>query len=138
MANAQALLDAGFEPISAWVICPICQQKLPSTEDFAHHPEHNHIYTGGDHLRRLQGSFTAHDLPYTGFNTWKRESLPDSQYIRQIQLDCCTELRSERLTHHIKLLRTTECLHMHRLAILKLWPEFGYHPVFDDLKPTKS
>lgn len=128
MQYSSDILGAGYDPSSTNIVCPICREMLQTTAGFEHHMEDMHISTDGDHLRRLRYS-----LRYDGYEfAWRRQPL--GEFCCRPSIPCCEDAYDP--THHIKLLRDYEDLRPFRIACLKLWPQFAYHPVFDDIIPV--
>ncbi|KAF2252167.1 hypothetical protein BU26DRAFT_516855, partial [Trematosphaeria pertusa] len=136
--NRHAILVAGYDATSTNIVCPVCRELLDGTSAFSHHLEESHIATDGTHFRMF-----CESLQRVG--RWSLWSVITSAWVpkpftvvRSVSCSFCSEDFPEwaRVDHHIKLLRDYEPLRPHRLAILKLLPYFGAHPIFDDIRST--
>ncbi|KAF2873843.1 hypothetical protein BDV95DRAFT_567861, partial [Massariosphaeria phaeospora] len=99
---------------------------------FVDHLEGKHLMTDLEQFRSFRNSVCGqHWRAGHHWNiTWDHRHPLSDQY----HCSVCSGLVAN--DHHIHMLRDYEPLRPHRQAILRLWPQFGAHPLFDDIMPT--
>jgi len=126
--NKRSILEAGYDPLSAKIICPVCQTQWVTHEDFKNHAESVHIVTDLAHLREFRNSYK-----WSGDVFWRYEECPFTEaWLRK----CCDSLTDPK--HYLNFLHDPEDLRPYRITLLKLLPELGVHPVFDDIVPKED
>jgi hypothetical protein len=134
------------------VVCPVCQTGSPSFEQFIEHLWTRHLFldstNGIDHFLQWKGILSHHVrqtsraniialLPWTVLTT--REHYRDGQPFSCPRCAFFVNPYAARLVsaHHLTLLRPQEEIVSElfpvRFQILRLYPEFASHPVFNDL-----
>ncbi|QDS77350.1 hypothetical protein FKW77_005350 [Venturia effusa] len=142
LAQSSAMAAASLDPISGEVICPICAKRFGKWFGAFEHVLLNHLVER-DHFQswtsllnkaqnnRGQPGFT---ITYFLENRWLycKETITC--------LDCPKRIESGTdypvLGAHEAMYITTPELISNREAVLRLFPAFQWHPVFNDLKKT--
>lgn len=111
--------------------CPICKQTLTGTANFEVHLENEHILTeaGKAHASPIR--------PPHYPNSWC--FWYDHWYMKEYRhwRETLPSVHREGVSHAnplLNVMKPTEELYRHRLEILRLWPVFACHPVFDDVR----
>jgi hypothetical protein len=140
--NKDAVEAAGYDWTCGNVICPICKTRLASHSDFSEHLTTSHLVVDASHFRAFRAScqtfnFISMQLPW---KPWELHSQKDENF-------ACTYCHEDELgftnsaygiAHHLNLLADEKSIKPHRQAILRLWPEFRSHSVFEDVRPGVS
>lgn len=121
LRNTEAMLAAGYHPESLALICPVCRVQSQSYDDFAYHVEDEHIFSDRNYAQRIRDYRRTKHFWINDF--WR-------PVLREAVIQRCL---LDRDLHATKVRPHTEYAH-HRLAILRLWPEFRLHPVFDEYR----
>jgi hypothetical protein len=124
-SNSAEILAAGYDPVSVKVVCPVCKTHLPALVDFKHHLQNEHIFKNEFYAQNLAGY--DRDL-YGVYDFWR--TTPVSHYLAKI-------IRVEPGAH-IPNLRPYDEYAQHRWAILRLWPDFQHHPLFDEFEVARN
>lgn len=111
--------------------CPICKQTLTGT-NIEVHLENEHILTeaGKAHPGRIRLHHYPHAYSHLEYALWNMEEYKHWR-------DTLTSVHTGSASHADALLdvmKPTEELYRNRLEILRLWPLFLCHPVFDDVR----
>lgn len=126
----------GFDSLNGYVICPApnCQASLPNLPAFYDHFT-DHVVSDPNHFRawKKDVSWSVYEecermVPWRSWREW-----------RHYELACptCGAVSKEgKITHQLDLLKDPEELRGCREQVLKLYPVFGSHPVFDDVMPV--
>lgn len=119
-------------PRRSETILPYLQkQTLTGTAKFEVHLENKHILAEAE--KALTSTIRLHHHPRAWsfqYNHWRMEGYKHWR-------DTLTSLHTGSAPHADALLdvmKPTEELYRHRLEILRLWPLFACHPVFDDVR----
>lgn len=124
--NAEAMLAAGYHPESLALVCPVCKVQSQSYDDFAHHVEDEHIFSDKNYAQKMRDQRRTHI--YFGMrDSW-------NPFVQKDVMEWC---RLDGDLHATQVRPHTEYAH-HRLAILRLWPDFEDHPVFDEYRCQDS
>lgn len=144
ISQASTLREKGFG-IQGEVICPMCGTPSSDTADFCTHMENEHILTEHGKGHAAEVRFAGSDLFYKHVFTrlvWNM-GLDHRDFLYGKSYSCphCSfqqgyGVRGDLRKAHLGLLRPSEELYPYRRQILRLWPGFGSHPVFDDLRRT--
>jgi hypothetical protein len=134
------------------VVCPVCQTSSPNFEHFARHLWMSHLFldpaNGIDHffqwkaalkhqVRQTRRADVTGMLPWTVLMT--KEHHKETKQFGCPRCAFVANAYSDRLVfdHHLTMLRPQEEviaeLFPVRFQILRLYPEFASHPVFNDL-----
>lgn len=132
-----ALLECGYDSNTLNIICPVCRHQFVKRNDWIDHLTNDHLVTDSVHYQTICAQFES----IKGY-PWKRWSVEYSYADKSIHCNHCSgtihSTRFVKFEHHISLLRDPEEIRPYRRAILALWPEFGTHPVFDDVLPREE
>ncbi|KAF2112868.1 hypothetical protein BDV96DRAFT_145468 [Lophiotrema nucula] len=129
-----ALSNAGYDFSTLEVICPICQESCVDMFAFETHLV-VHLVTDDEHYRSILGqadkgpSEFSYARPWVAALWWKYKDSECQFCGEKIYLD-----NDGYTEHHFSLLKDPDDILPYRLAILRLWPYFGGHPVFDDIR----
>ncbi|KAF2438323.1 hypothetical protein P171DRAFT_490991 [Karstenula rhodostoma CBS 690.94] len=119
--SSGAILAAGYDPANGNVICPVCKTRFCAMEDFYFHLQNEHIFKNGYYAQNI--AETWHMIWHiTRYVLWRTE--PVSGEVARL-----FRVQPEA---HISQLRPHHEYAQHRLAILRLWPDFHEHPLFDE------
>jgi hypothetical protein len=121
--NGRSILEAGYDAISAKITCTVCQSQWGRQEDFESHAEIAHIATDLAHLRNFRRSTSQVVF-------WRYAEQPYELFWPETSR-CCSMTTHPR--HHLEFLHDPEILRPYRMTLLRLWPELGTHPIFDDV-----
>lgn len=141
---AYELSDAGYDWNACFVVCPVCPSSSTSFEThkkFLAHLEEVHVATDNTKAQRcVPKDARRRKTPNGPKPLWER-FLDSSR--QKVCLGCGEDLEThghlsytKSMEHTERLLRPSEELFPFRERILKLCPEFGSHPVFDDVRPV--
>jgi hypothetical protein len=124
--NFEAILAAGYDPVSDKVVCPVCKTRLPALQDFETHFQNEHVFENAYYAQVLaNGNKWDFDLH---FKFWRTKPVSD----------WLAEHMDVEPGAHIPYLRPYDEYAQHRWAILKLWPYFRNHPLFDEFKVARD
>ena len=124
----------GFDPSTAFVICPFpeCQIRLPQLMAFQDHII-EHTLVDLNHFRAWRDQLPPWGVddspPWQG---WEVTAM--NPQMVHLQSKPSTYLKSTN--DHLKLLKPVQELYPYREQILRLYPGFGTHPVFQDIMPA--
>lgn len=126
--EAAELAKAGYNWQSCLIICPVCGRAVTDHATFCERLEEMHLTTNPEHVRQCSRRGDR-AKPF-----WERIA-----HARTCELPSCGERLEKwaahtRHAHILSLLRNPSEIMPYREKILKLCPEFGSHPVFDDLR----
>jgi hypothetical protein len=149
LREATVIRQMGYDAETVKVICPLCKLLLGNHEEFAAHLQSVHLITDSAHLAKFQKS-VANTIPYSFFlndliwETWRvwhhhvdtLESMLcptcGQPALARSQLALAGQLNE--IDHHLQLLVKPDEIRPYRGDILRLFPRFGSHPVFDDVR----
>lgn len=129
------LKTAGFDADSLDYICPVCNGVFRELASWRNHIVTDHLVTDALHFLQFRDSFhrgPTFMVPWIGFSGWR---IANNDPILCVH---CLERRGNsdgNIDHQLQLLRNPQEIYPYRRAILALWPQFGTHPVFDDVLP---
>lgn len=134
-AQADVMKKMGYDALTANIICPVCDQQYPRFAQFLLHLENEHLITDSVHWLSFKGDFRP-DNKTTTLYVWYgwRRGLGGSE-----ERDCryCGKpaghwdgLGSTWIDHHLDLLSMSDEVKKAKGAILRLIPDFRFHPVF--------
>lgn len=140
-----ALFAAGYNAATLGVICPICRLEVPSHDEFKSHMERTHLVTDathfqawGEYFEKRGGYCNASVIPSS--RSWSivlakstRLACPACDF--EMTIEPVKPLKRYWVSHHLRCLVSLETLRPYRRDIIKLWPEFEEHAVFDDIVP---
>lgn len=138
--ESSSILNAGFSVVTLGIICPVCKLETASHLDFIHHVEASHLITDIVHFKawekyfsELGGVYPLSDIPacaswWIRVTETTRLACPSCNFKRDLARPGLHEI-----SHHFDLLVPPESLRPYRRAILKLWPEFEQHEIFEDV-----
>jgi hypothetical protein len=133
LAQSNILDNMGFDPVTLNIICPVCREKC---QDYQHHLEQNHLVVDLPHWDAIIADYGKAGLkPYSWIKPANWVPFNYRHYADDRVLHCSfcgTEMAKlyGDSTHHLGLLDVTGDIYEHRYAILRLLPNFIYHPVF--------
>ena len=113
-SNFDIILAAGYHPESLDLVCPVCKAHAQSVTDFQEHMESEHIFTDRNRFNEI---FQKHPV--------KLNKLLEGKPVMD-------HWDKDRIDAHIEFLRPHSDYAAHRLDILRLWPGFVIHLLFDD------
>jgi hypothetical protein len=126
--NKRHIVEAGYDPISTKISCPVCRTLCETHQDFKNHVEQTHIVKDRDHLHNLRDiGMRNHGIKVLW--TFKEVYWTGSRHTA-----CCADMTTDP-KHHLKYLYDPEELRPYRITLLRLYPELGAHPIFDDIMP---
>ncbi|KAF2681520.1 hypothetical protein K458DRAFT_406502 [Lentithecium fluviatile CBS 122367] len=117
------ILEAGYDPISTKIFCPMCQTWHEEIEDHLG----SNIATDWPHLSKYLEILSEYRKGSS--RLWDYWWLPSIS-----SKSCCSEMIGYKY-HHLGLLRDPEELRPYRVFLLKLCPDLGAYPLFDDIMP---
>lgn len=150
------------------VLCPVCNKANDNVEHFVDHLWADHLFAvgGAEHFNAWKADWASkvHSLsrsailkclpwgrpaPWSALGNkydFRCPSCPfivsDSVYPRYGRFEQITRERDAISSHHLSLLRPESVvvkeLYPYRMQILRFYPEFVSHPVFDDFKQPQS
>lgn len=134
VTHQATITSAGFNAINGHSICPVCEFQSSSLQDLHDHIDAVHLVLDPEHFSEwkmtISKSISGPLLPWKGCDIVRAPNNPICPVCNN------TTPPGLHATHHLDLLRDSKELHRYREQILKLYPEFGSHPVFDDVMPT--
>ena len=124
----------GFDPSTAFVICPFpeCQIRLPQLMAFQDHII-EHTFVDPNHFRAWRDQlppWSVDDFP--PWQTWGVTAMNP----QMVQLKSEPSKSLIPTNDQLELLKPVQELHPYREQILRLYPGFGTHPVFQDIMPA--
>ena len=141
LQDAAVIRQMGYDTETVKVICPLCKLLLHNHGEFAAHLQSVHLTTDSPHLVEFRKSLdnVVYDCERNVIwcPWWVRYGCEDT--VKFMVCPTCGQPAStqgpvERINHHLQLLTDQDEVHPYRLDILRLYPDFGTHPVFDDVK----
>ena len=140
LEEAAVIQQMGYDAETVKVICPLCELLLHDHGEFAAHLQSVHLTTDSAHLTKFQES-VANIIYKNGYQRdviwypWWVERGCDT--IKSMVCPTCGQPAStqvDRIDHHLQLLPDQNGVRPYRWDILRLCPDFGTHPVFDDVR----
>lgn len=133
----------GYDAETVKVICPLCELLLHNHGEFATHLQSVHLTTDSAHLAKFQESvanFTSNyglprDIIWYPWKVWYDYDTVESMVCPTCGQPASTRRPVDRIDHHLQLLPDQNEVRPYRWDILRLCPNFGTHPVFDDVRP---
>lgn len=122
-SNCEAILAAGYDPDTMDIVCPVCNTQLQTPVEFQEHFEWKHIFSQTVRARELRLLVLRMGRYYSQY-LWRREFLDDWTAKR---LEAAPDF-------HYSILQPYSDYAHYRMAILRLWPEFARHPLFDEYR----
>ena len=135
LEEAAVIQQMGYDAETVKVICPLCKLLLHNHGDFAAHLQSVHLTTDSAHLAKFQeyvARFTFMDVMWYPWKVWH-----DYDTVKSMVCPTCGQPAStqvDMIDHHLQLLPDQNGVRPYRWDILRLCPDFGAHPVFDDVK----
>jgi len=131
LKEKELLSQAGYDATTCYLLCPmpLCSEACEDRAALQKHFESTHL-------------IKADELEH--YRIWKQASgcrpYEDSWDERCLWKDvvcpgCGTEFKKGSCDHYLDMLVPASELYPYRSQILKFWPWFESHPVFDDLEP---
>jgi hypothetical protein len=125
----------GYDPATARIICPLCQDQYVDSSQFLIHLEAAHLMSDPHHWTSIKEQIPT---IYLNQNTWQIWwGIPN---IFNVSCNYCgdaiSKSASSNINHHLDLLNMSDEIKAARGAILRLVPRFSVHPIFEADKPT--
>jgi hypothetical protein len=142
MEEAAVIQQMGYDAETVKVICPLCELLLGNHGEFAAHLQSVHLTTDSAHLAEFL-EFVANtidvfvsrrDVIWYPWRVWHDPGTMQSMVCPACGQPASTRRPVDRIDHHLQLLPDQNEVRPYRWDILRLWPDFGAHPVFDDVK----
>lgn len=140
LEETAVIQQMGYDAETVKVICPLCKLLLRNYRGFTAHLQSDHLTTDSTHLAQFRES-VANVVSPDGliWETWGVQ-YPHWDTMKPMLCPTCGQLASTRrlagmVDHHLQLLDQNE-VRPYRWDILRLCPDFGTHPVFDDARPS--
>ncbi|PSN66486.1 hypothetical protein BS50DRAFT_415797 [Corynespora cassiicola Philippines] len=132
--DAQHIREAGYDPKTLDIICPVCQHRTSMLSSFADHIESSHLVTDWEYFKSLKEAYKYCYL--ASYTLWRREPLHSFNFkkVQETIRNHYLQIEWNSADHHVRYLKDYEELRPHRAMILFHWPEFGDHPIFDDIR----
>ena len=142
LENAAVIQQMGYDVETVKVICPLCKLLLYNHEEFTAHLQSVHLTMDSAHLAKFQESVASFiwrfAFQYVNWHPWKvqfgREDTVQSIVCPTCGQPASTQRPVDSIDHHLQLLPDQNEVRPYRWDILRLCPDFGAHPVFDDVK----
>lgn len=147
-------LEAGYDSMTGQPVCPICSKGFTDPETFAMHIHLEHLLEPGiesaEHFSMFHHALLEHMHDWTKLSPKSLWSLESSYFGSAFNCPAChvplkaavweeraegDDNRSQHLNMHKEDI--TDVI-QHRRQILKHYPGFANHCIFDDLRPTSS
>jgi len=137
LAQKDVVSRMGYDPVSARIICPVCQQHLANSAEFVTHLETAHLTTDYDHWLSFKGCMTGKCAPYhLPWGMWYfRGRKPEERYCQYCGQNASSQ-KDVLIDHHLGLLKISDEIRAARASILRLLPSFVNHPVFEMDRPS--
>lgn len=136
-----SILDSGYDSNTLNIICPVCRHQFMKRDDWIDHLTNDHLVTDSVHYQAICTQLKSAVLAWRTCYPWEKWSVEDFPHHELVQCNHCSEMmhcHDDSYKHHLSLFRDPEEIRPYRRAILALWPEFGSHPVFNDVLPRKE
>jgi len=142
LEEAAVIQQMGYDAEMVKVICPLCKLLLCNHEEYAAHLQSVHLTTNSTHLAQFRESVAkfAWDFEFQKsiWYSWGVRYLCGDTVKSMVCPTCgqpaSTRRLVDRIDHHLQLLPDQNEVRPYRWDILRLCPDFGTHPVFDDVK----
>ncbi|OCL15100.1 hypothetical protein AOQ84DRAFT_136847 [Glonium stellatum] len=152
MKETSVIQRMGYDAETGKIICPLCKALLCNHDRFITHLEYDHFIADPAHFSKFKES--TNDMPLPGprysWKSWMPHSyltvlgsnwtMVGSNWTGLQGRTCPTYRqpassgdRPGHVDHHLQL-RADLDVRPYRWDILRLWPEFDSHPVFNDIK----
>ncbi|OCK78369.1 hypothetical protein K432DRAFT_444679 [Lepidopterella palustris CBS 459.81] len=137
-SQSEVIEKMGYDPITAEIVCPLCQQHFTDSVQFAPHLETTHLTTDPAHWLSFKHHVPA-DSPAAARYIWRgwenKEGASEDCYCRHCG-DYASSQSNKWIDHHLGLLAMSNEIRVARPRILRLLPAFADHPVFKADMPT--
>jgi len=141
LEEAAVIQQMGYDTETVKVICPLCKLLLCNHKEFTAHLQSVHLTTDSTHLAQFRESVASsirmsksEDIIwYSWIVKGSRMETVKSMVCPACGQPASTRCPVDRIDHHLQLLDQNE-FRPYRWDILRLCPDFGSHPVFDDVK----
>ena len=141
LEEAAVIQQMGYDAETVKVNCPLCNILLGNHGGFAAHLQSVHLTTDSAHLAKFQESVASFllgaEFQWVIWDPWRVKHWY-SDAIKSMVCPTCGQPASTRpadwIDHHLQLTPDQNEIRPHRWNILRLYPAFGSHPVFDDVK----
>ncbi|XTI87392.1 hypothetical protein V2W45_412488 [Cenococcum geophilum] len=143
LEETAAIQQMGYDTETVKVICPLCKLLLRNHGGFTAHLQSVHLTTDSTHLAQFRESvagilcnvFSPNGLSW---ETWRVQYYHWNTTESMLCLTCGQPALARgqlgEIDHHLQLLTKPDEIRPYRWDILRLCPDFGSHPVFDDVK----
>ena len=146
LEEAAVIQQMGYDAETVKVICPLCKLLLRNHGEFAAHLQSVHLTTDSTHLTQFRESVASSTWMYKYEDViWYPWSVKGScmETVKSMVCPTCgqqasTQRSVNRIDHHLQLLPDQNEVRPYRWDILRLCPDFGTYPVFDDVKAVVS
>lgn len=142
LEETAVIQQMGYDAKTVKVICPLCELLLHNHGEFAVHLRSVHLTTDSAHLAKFQESVAniIHKI-WRDVIWYPWEVRYDCDTVKSMVCPTCGQPAStrrpvDRIDHHLQLLPDQNEVRPYRWDILRLCPNFGTHPVFDDVRPS--
>lgn len=146
--------EAGYDSMTGDSLCPICSKGFTDAAAFAMHIHLEHLHEpgseGADHFSMFHHALLEnmeYGADWNGVHLWKLDRWDFKNSFNcpscQVPLESADRARrgegSDNLTQHLQMHKEdiTDVI-QHRRQILKHYPDFAKHRIFDDLRVTSS
>ena len=134
-ASSVELAARGFDFADGSLICPVsdCQIRVPTLIEFEMHFI-DHLFSDPDHYRTWMIDAFG-NVPFC--KQWGKKIPFQPGTLGAVTCSSCNKTidQADVSSHHLQLLKDPEELRGCREQVLRMYPDFDSHPVFDDLKP---
>ncbi|KAF2453574.1 hypothetical protein BDY21DRAFT_121141 [Lineolata rhizophorae] len=128
--NTERVVD-GYDLAKCCIVCPLCKHSCSDGIQLKNHLEDKHLFIDLAHFakwaKRVSQLFPD-TCPWHFILQWIR----NEARIRTDEICQVCHVRDH--SHHMNLLHVSGEVFEKRREILKIWPNFWSHPVFDDIR----
>jgi hypothetical protein len=133
--------DAAVTGVTIGIACPACSTTSSTFEQFRFHLWSSHLFLdssqGAGHFLAWRDALTQVRSTFSDIVPWENSVLHRGQIIRCPQcIHASSELSTGLGTQHPGLMKSSEQIVLElspvRMQILRLYPDFLTHPIFDD------
>ena len=131
-AHREAVRTAGWTHDTIEIICPVCEAALSSVDQFEDHMKYEHICQGSPHIHWLRGlgrDFVTFWMRNRNnsymINYWAENKGMPAPILDSLHSKTTSDILFGPYDEYAP----------HGLAILRFWPMFRFHPMFDCYLP---
>ncbi|KAF2733354.1 hypothetical protein EJ04DRAFT_273291 [Polyplosphaeria fusca] len=137
-AQGEIIKNIGYDPVTADIVCPICDQHFSRFPQFLLHLENHHLTTEAVYWFSFKGDITPDDKSITQY-MWRGWHCMDGGseecYCRHCG-DYASSQTNTWIDHHLGFLSMADDIKAARACILRLIPAFEDHPIYEADMPT--